>query len=175
MPDHYRARRHAKQRSWHSDIAVVIPSWRDPSLTLRVLSITESAFQGATPIVIVVEDDRPAPEVVNRLKAHSVHPYVLPLASRAGVPGAINVGQPLLRRHTFATFALRAGISTFDLCRYMGASLSMIDRHYGHLARDGREQAIKLLDGLNAPWTLVDARWTPKEPISVSAENESDV
>jgi integrase len=78
-------------------------------------------------------------------------------------------------RHTFATFALRAGISTFDLSRYMGASLTMIDRHYGHLARDGREHAIKLLDALNAPWTLVDATWTPKEPIGVSAENESDV
>ena len=42
----------------------------------------------------------------------------------------------------------------------MGASLTMIDRHYGHLARDGREHAIKLLDALNAPefgpWTL----WT---------------
>ena len=49
-------------------------------------------------------------------------------------------------RHTFATFALRAGISTFDLSRYMGASLTMIDRHYGHLARDGREHAIQLLD-----------------------------
>jgi hypothetical protein len=24
----------------------------------------------------------------------------------------------------------------------MGASLTMIDRHYGHLARDGREHAI---------------------------------
>ncbi len=50
-------------------------------------------------------------------------------------------------RHTFATFALRAGISTFDLSRYMGASLTMIDRHYGHLARDGRDHAINLLDG----------------------------
>jgi hypothetical protein len=41
----------------------------------------------------------------------------------------------------------------------------MIDRHYGHLARDGREHAIKLLDALNAPefnpWTFVDAAWTP--------------
>ena len=32
----------------------------------------------------------------------------------------------------------------------MGASLTMIDRHYGHLARDGREHAITLLDTLNA-------------------------
>ena len=59
----------------------------------------------------------------------------------------------------------------------MGASLTMIDRHYGHLARDGREHAIKLLDALNAPefdpWTLVDAAWTPNDPVSVSAKNES--
>lgn len=58
--------------------------------------------------------------------------------------------EPLRRiydlRHTFATFALRAGVSTFDLSRYMGTSLAMIDRHYGHLARDGREHAIRLLD-----------------------------
>ena len=26
-----------------------------------------------------------------------------------------------------------------------------------------REHAIKLLDALNAPWTSVDARWTPDE------------
>src|SRR4029453_16770510 len=57
------------------------------------------------------------------------------------------------------------GISTFDLSRYMGASLTMIDRHYGHLARDGREHAIRLLDEMSAGqpprWTLVDAAWTP--------------
>jgi integrase len=80
-------------------------------------------------------------------------------------------------RHTFATFALRAGISTFDLSRYMGASLTMIDRHYGHLARDGREHAIKLLDALNAPvvgaWTLVDARWTPNQKNGVNPDNDS--
>jgi hypothetical protein len=37
---------------------------------------------------------------------------------------------------------LRAGLSTFDLSRYMGASLTMIDRPYGHLARGEREHAI---------------------------------
>jgi len=68
-------------------------------------------------------------------------------------------------RHTFATFALRAGISTFDLSRYMGASLTMIDRHYGHLAKDGRQHAINLLDTLSTAQTgarvhAVDAKWT---------------
>jgi hypothetical protein len=78
-------------------------------------------------------------------------------------------------RHTFATFALRAGISTFDLSRYMGASLTMIDRHYGHLARDGREHAIRLLDELSAGqrprWTLVDAAWTPAPASDASPDN----
>jgi integrase len=80
-------------------------------------------------------------------------------------------------RHTFATFALRAGISTFDLSRYMGASLTMIDRHYGHLARDGREHAIRLLDELSAGqrprWTLVDAAWTSTLADAGSRDNES--
>ena len=67
-------------------------------------------------------------------------------------------------RHTFATFALRAGISTFDLSRYMGASLTMIDRHYGHLARDGREHAIRLLDDLNDPAVDTGGRSVDAEP-----------
>src|SRR5215218_1105021 len=97
-------------------------------------------------------------------------------------PAQIAVGIVPLRRvydlrHTFATFALRAGISTFDLSRYMGASLTMIDRHYGHLARDGREHAIRLLDELSAGqrprWTLVDAAWTPTLADAASRDNES--
>jgi integrase len=86
-------------------------------------------------------------------------------------PAQIAVGiQPFRRiydlRHTFATFALRAGLSTFELSRYMGASLTMIDRHYGHLARDGREHAIRLLDHLNAPPVAVRGR-------SVDAETQT--
>jgi integrase len=63
--------------------------------------------------------------------------------------------QPYDLRHTYATFALRAGVSIFDLSRFMGASLAMIDRHYG-LARDGREHAVALLDALAADETA----WT---------------
>jgi hypothetical protein len=102
--------------------------------------------------------------------------------NREWKPAQLAAGtEPLRRvydlRHTFATFALRAGISTFDLSRYMGASLTMIDRHYGHLARDGREHAIRLLDELSAGqrprWTLVDAGWTPKPAASASQDNGS--
>jgi integrase len=61
---------------------------------------------------------------------------------------------PYQLRHTFATEALAAGISIFELARVMGASVKTIDRHYGHLARDS-EQAIRArldarLDALDA-------------------------
>jgi hypothetical protein len=52
---------------------------------------------------------------------------------------------------------LRAGISIFDLSRFMGASLAMIDKHYGHVARDGREHAVALLDA----YARDPAAWTP--------------
>ncbi len=78
-------------------------------------------------------------------------------------------------RHTFATFALRAGISTFDLSRYMGASLTMIDRHYGHLARDGRDHAINLLDAFTDSEAgnvhAVDAAWTSAASSVVRSDN----
>jgi hypothetical protein len=60
----------------------------------------------------------------------------------------------------------------------MGASLTVIDRYYGHLARQRRrEQAIRLLDELSADqrprWTLVDAAWTPKPAAAASRDNGS--
>jgi integrase len=61
-------------------------------------------------------------------------------------------------RHTFATFALHAGVGTFELSRYMGTSLVNIDRTYGHLIRDGHHRALALLDGgVDAGGRFVDA------------------
>jgi integrase len=72
-------------------------------------------------------------------------------------------------RHTYATFALRAGVPVFAVSRFMGTSIAMIDRHYGHLANDSREHAVALLDALAFERT-VDAAWTstrtPRKPIT---------
>ena len=51
------------------------------------------------------------------------------------------------------------GISTFDPSRYMGASLTKIDCHYGHLVHDGRGHAIRLLDEISAPANVHGGRW----------------
>ena len=57
----------------------------------------------------------------------------------------------------------------------MGTSLVMIDRHYGHLARDGREHAIKLLDTFGgadpANVHAVDVAWTLNPRIVAHHEN----
>jgi integrase len=56
---------------------------------------------------------------------------------------------PYHLRHTFASEALAAGISIFELSRLMGTSVKEIDRTYGHLVRDS--------GGRSGPaWTLAD-------------------
>jgi integrase len=52
---------------------------------------------------------------------------------------------PYQLRHTFATEALAAGVSIFQLARLMGASVKTIDKHYGHLAHDSEEHLRGLL------------------------------
>jgi integrase len=58
-----------------------------------------------------------------------------PALDAAGVPRR----GPYCLRHTFATEALAGGVSIFELARLMGTSVAMIDRTYGHLARDSEE------------------------------------
>jgi integrase len=76
-------------------------------------------------------------------------------------------------RHTYATYALRAGVSVFAVSRFMGSSIAMIDYHYGHLARDSREHAVSLLDAL-AIERVVDAGWTaPAKPANPLTDRRS--
>ncbi|MGH3085645.1 MAG: tyrosine-type recombinase/integrase, partial [Gaiellaceae bacterium] len=139
--------------------------WRDIDLDARVVYVQRSFTKGRLKCPKTEASRRAVPlqtialEALEQQRAGRHGAPVFP-AERGGYldrhnfrnrewkPAQVAAGiEPLRRiydlRHTFATFALRAGISTFDLSRYMGASLTMIDRHYGHLARDGREHAIR--------------------------------
>ena len=57
--------------------------------------------------------------------------------------------------------------------RAKGADGQLIDRHYGHLARDSHIHAVSLLDAL-ALERAVDAGWTPQRRGRVDLLNTSD-
>jgi integrase len=130
--------------------------WRDLDLAARVVYVHRSFTKGRLKCPKTEASRRAVPpqtialEAIQHQSARGQGTLVFPaekggyldlhnFRNRAWKPAQVAAGiEPLRRiydlRHTFATFALRAGISTFDLSRYMGASLKMIDRHYGHLA-----------------------------------------
>jgi hypothetical protein len=57
-----------------------------------------------------------------------------------------------------------------------GANLTMIDCHYGHLARDGRDHAINLLDAYSSLGEdgvhQVDVAWTLQRHAVATSANE---
>jgi integrase len=57
---------------------------------------------------------------------------------------------PYALRHTFASFAIAAGISTFELSRMMGSSLEQIDKTYGHLLPDSLDRGRAALEAFDA-------------------------
>jgi integrase len=55
-----------------------------------------------------------------------------PALDAAGLDPALT---PYAMRHTYASFALDAGVTIFELARLMGTSVKVIDDTYGHLVR----------------------------------------
>ena len=68
-------------------------------------------------------------------------------ALRAGdVPKRV----PYALRHTFASLSIAAGVSLFELSRFMGTSPAMLDATYGHLLPDALDRARTALDSFLA-------------------------
>jgi integrase len=57
---------------------------------------------------------------------------------------------PYALRHSYATFAIAAGVSLFELARFMGTSVEQIDRTYGHLLPDALERTRAAIDSFLA-------------------------
>ena len=53
---------------------------------------------------------------------------------------------PYARRHTYASLAIDAGVSLFELARFMGTSVEQIDRTYGQLLPDALNRTRVALD-----------------------------
>jgi integrase len=49
--------------------------------------------------------------------------------------------RPYALRHTFASFSIAAGVPLFELSRFMGTSVTQIEKAYGHLLPDSLERA----------------------------------
>jgi integrase len=64
---------------------------------------------------------------------------------------------PYAPRHTFASFAIAAGVPLFELSRFMGTSVEQIGRTYGHLLPDSLDRARTALD------VFVTAEQKPQE------------
>ena len=101
-----------------------------------------------------------------------------PALEAAGLAHAV----PYAMRHTFASFAIAAGVSLFYLARLMGSSVEQIDRTYGHLLPESEEYLRGLLDAydrgreasLDAPAPL-NARVTGQLSLKVSVKCDEPV
>lgn len=120
----------------------------------------------------------PAPGGGNRVRAgHGRYVDLHNWRAREWFPALDAAGLPRRRiydlRHSFATWALAAGLSIFELARYMGTSVDMIDRTYGHLARGSEELARAKLDAHAA--TDVDRLGQDRAALAIVVleENES--
>jgi len=49
-------------------------------------------------------------------------------------------------RHTYASMSIAAGVSLFELSRFMGTSPAMLDKTYGHMLPDALDRAKIALD-----------------------------
>jgi integrase len=66
-----------------------------------------------------------------------------PAIEAAGLP---RERRPYDLRHSFAAWALAAGIPAYDVARYMGTSVRMLDLTYGHLVKGSEAVAVSRLD-----------------------------
>ncbi len=69
-----------------------------------------------------------------------------PAVEAAGIPRPARVYD---LRSTFASNALAAGITTFELARIMGTSVSMIEAHYGALIDTAHDAILTRLEAVN--------------------------
>lgn len=54
---------------------------------------------------------------------------------------------PYALRHTYASMSIAAGVNLFEVARFMGTSIAMIEKTYGHLLPDAVDRTRAALDG----------------------------
>ncbi|HET8527420.1 MAG TPA: site-specific integrase, partial [Gaiellaceae bacterium] len=57
---------------------------------------------------------------------------------------------PYAMRHTYASMSIAAGVNLFEVARFMGTSVAMIEKTYGHLLPDALDRTRSALDSFIA-------------------------
>ena len=70
-----------------------------------------------------------------------------PALEAAGLP---RERRPYDLRHSYASWMLAAGVPAYDVARYMGTSVRMLDLTYGHLVRGSEAVAVSRLNAYTA-------------------------
>ena len=92
----------------------------------------------------------PGPTVKGEVRHLDVHNWRRDEWTPAIKAAGLEHRPPYAMRHTFASFAIAAGVSTFELARMMGTSLEMIERTYGHLLPDALDRGRTALEAFDA-------------------------
>jgi integrase len=61
---------------------------------------------------------------------------------------------PYALRHTYASMSIAAGVNLFEVARFMGTSVTMIEKTYGHLLPDALERTRSALDVFLSPHSV---------------------
>lgn len=61
---------------------------------------------------------------------------------------------PYALRHTYASLSIAAGVNLFEVARFMGTSVTMIEKTYGHLLPDALERTRSALDAFLVPQSV---------------------
>jgi integrase len=69
-------------------------------------------------------------------------PGALRRLTAADVPKRV----PYALRHTYASLSIAAGVNLFEVARFMGTSVTMIEKTYGHLLPDALDRTRSALD-----------------------------
>jgi integrase len=67
-----------------------------------------------------------------------------------GQPAVVPCPRPYDLRHSYASWMLAAGVPAYDVARYMGTSVRMLDLTYGHLVKGSESAARDRLDTFTA-------------------------
>jgi integrase len=125
---------------------------------LKLVGKTPGSVPRAVPLTARVVDaiDRVPPRLDSRLLFPAVRGGHLNLHNwrrDAWGPAVEAAGlehrTPYALRHTFASFAIAAGIATFEIARMMGTSIEQIEQTYGHLLPDALDRGRRALEAFD--------------------------